>query len=296
VEGKIVASVTVKVFEPFDVAFSYATEMTRTGLIIRFSSIKPTDKKDYLWYMDDKNPTNSVNRTDASTFTHLYPVADIKDREEITVRLLVRDTPCVIDHSETIAIPALNNEGIKTFDPIEVVDVFIPKTTTISTTNFRSGTSAVAMSSASTNPYTQGKALLAELGKTMKSAAKRKKLLSGSLNATLAKQYSGILSGIQDSVSQNRRSLTAAQKKTVMEFYGQLSESMITVIGLLSNDLKRSEALTKAFNSAGAGMKAMVSLGMGTAVKNGIKNRLTALSGLDKPVAAEIAKSINKSL
>lgn len=297
VDGNVEASIEVSVIAPFDVLFEASADRSANGLTLSFSKIKPENKNDYLWYFDDENPTVNEQRTDAKAFSHFYSVREIGDRNQITVRLLVRDQPCAIDHSVTVPIPAEstgdNPIDIK-FDPIIVRDAISPVTGTVSIGTTRTSTSAILTNAS--NPFTKGNALLTEIKTALGSAAKRKTLMSGKMNVALAKEFNEVLSGIQNSVSKNRRSMPAAKKAEAMSFYGQIAEALINVIGVLEKDLKRTETLTKTFSSAGDGFKAMKAMGMTTTVLNGIKNRLTALSSLNKPIAAGIASSINSKL
>ena len=112
----------------------------------------------------------------------------------------------------------------------------------------------------------------------------------------MAKDFLAVLGAIQNTVSKSRRSMSAAKKAEAMQFYGHVAETMINVIGVLDKDLKANENLAKALTTAGEGFKAMKALGMSSTVLNGIKNRLTALAALQKPVASALASTVNGTI
>jgi hypothetical protein len=141
-----------------------------------------------------------------------------------------------------------------------------------------------------------GQQLLNNVAAAMDKPTELAKLTNGSMNTAVGKEFLESLTGIQSYFNANRTSLKADAKTQIMALYAQLSVGFINYIGMLKSDLKSSEGLAKNFTSAGSSMKAMVALGMGEQQKNEIKNKLTALSQLNKPVAAGLAKTINSSL
>ncbi len=295
VDGNAEAELNVTVAQQFASSFQAKAERNSDGLTITFSNISPKDKKSYNWRMDEKNPTNVVPKTNANNFSHYYSPNEIGDRKEITVELQINDSPCVSRFSRTIDIPAEPQRNVVTsFDATTLRDSYTVKATTVNTlsSNVNISTRAVA----STNPFTQGQQLLKGIADSLKNQAQSKKLLAGSMNAQLAKAFETVITGIQDSYTKNRRTLKVTQRNAIMAFYGQVIEGLINLVGMLNKDLKATEALAKAFKLAGDSTAAMAKLGMPASVKNGIKNRLNALIGLNKPVAVKAAKAFLEKL
>ncbi len=145
-------------------------------------------------------------------------------------------------------------------------------------------------------PREDGKKLLGDIAAALKNASTKKKLVGGSMNAEIGKSFIDVLTEIQKFVSANRRELSATELAEAMTFYGRIAVGMINFIGLLEADLKLNEALAKNFTSAGNSFVAMKALSMPSDVKTNIKTRLTTLAGLNKPIAAAMAKSINSAL
>ena len=211
----------------------------------------------------------------------------------------INDSPCIATHSVTLPIPAEEpTNNVVAFDPNAVGNVFTVNTgATLASTNFSSLARAnTASISATNNPLAQGQQLLTTIAEAMKKATTRKKLVDGSMNNQVAKQFLDVLTGIQTLYTKNRRTLNAAQQNQVMEVYGQVAEGMIVYIGLQENDLKANETLAKNFKTAGANMVAMANSGMSATIKNAIKNRLSSLIALNKPVAGGLATEIRKAL
>ena len=230
-------------------------------------------------------------RTDAKTFDHFYPVKDIANRKDITIELQINESPCVGTHQVTITIPPEQRDNTNV--------VFNPGTTRVAfnvATPVVLDTTITRRSTSSASPVTKGNELLAQIAKAMDSPAQLKKLTDGSMNTAIGKEFLEVLTDTQAQLNANRARISAADKTQIMVFYTQVAVGMINYIGMLQGDLKSSEGLAKNFTAAGASMKAMVALGMAAKQKNEIKNRLTALGELNKPVAASLARSINSSL
>jgi hypothetical protein len=261
---------------------------------VLISKINPTDKESYNWRFDDKKPTDVIQRKNAADFSHFYSPNDIGDRKEMTIELQVNDSPCVATKSMTIAIPAepQRGGGEIAFDPTDLRNDFVVSTRT--RTNFSTLTNLTAATSS--NPTTEAQQLLNTIAEGLKQAATRKKLTNGSMNAKVGKEFLDVATGLQSYYSKNRRSLKAEQRNAIMTLYGKVVEGMINFIGLQSKDLKATETLAKNFGVVADNAKGMSKLGMPAGVKNGIKDRLTALAGLNKPVAAKLALDFRKAL
>jgi PKD repeat protein len=293
VDGATVASLEVTVKEAFVASFNVSVvSRSSDGMTVKVTNIQPDDKKSYNWRFNAQNPIAVVQHTDAKEFEFTYSEKDISNLKDVTIELQVNESPCVATHQEKVTIPPITRDTTNVvFDPNTTRVAFntnTPLTVNMNTTR---------MVSFNTNtPLTQGQALLNEIAAAMDKPASLAKLTNGSMNTAIGKQFLEALTGIQDYANENRTKLTAAAKTQVLTLYAQVAVGMINYIGMLQSDLKSSEGLAKNFIAAGASMKAMVAIGMATAQKNEIKNRLTALARLNKPVAAELASKINKAL
>jgi hypothetical protein len=293
VDGATVASLEVTVKEAFVASFNVSVvSRSSDGMTVKVTNIQPDDKKSYNWRFNAQNPIAVVQHTDAKEFEFTYSEKDISNLKDVTIELQVNESPCVATHQEKVTIPPITRDTTNVvFDPNTTRVAFntnTPLTVNMNTTR---------MVSFNTNtPLTQGQALLNEIAAAMDKPASLAKLTNGSMNTAIGKQFLEALTGIQDYANENRTKLTAAAKTQVLTLYAQVAVGMINYIGMLQSDLKSSESLAKNFTAAGASMKAMVAIGMATAQKNEIKNRLTALARLNKPVAAELASKINKAL
>ena len=294
VDGDTVASLEVVVKEAFTASFKVEVlKRNSDGMTVKISDINPDDKKSYNWRFDAQNPLAVEQRTDAKTFDHFYPVKDIANRKDITIELQINESPCVGTHQVTITIPPEQRDNTNVvFNPGTTRVAFnVATPVVLDTTITRRSTSP-----SSASPVTKGNALLAQIAKAMDSPTQLKKLTDGSMNTAIGKEFLEVLTDTQAQLNANRARISAADKTQIMVFYTQVAVGMINYIGMLQSDLKSSEGLAKNFTAAGASMKAMVALGMAAKQKNEIKNRLTALGELNKPVAASLARSINSSL
>jgi PKD repeat protein len=293
IDGKTVAVLEVTVKEAFVALFkAEAQRRNSDGFTVKFTDIKPDDKKSYNWRFDTQNPLAVEQRTDAKEFEHLYLAKDIANRKNITIELQINDSPCAITHQQTIELPPEEQRGtvVTTFDPINTRVAFNVATPITVNTNTRMAAPAA------NSVLVAGQQLLNNVAAAMDKPTELAKLTNGSMNTAVGKEFLESLTGIQSYFNANRTSLKADAKTQIMALYAQLSVGFINYIGMLKSDLKSSEGLAKNFASAGSSMKAMVALGMGEQQKNEIKNKLTALSQLNKPVAAGLAKTINSSL
>ncbi len=146
------------------------------------------------------------------------------------------------------------------------------------------------------SPLQDGQQLLNQIAAAIDKPTELAKLIDGSMNTTVGKQFLEALTATQSYFNANRTTLKTDAKTQIMTFYAQLTVGMINYIGMLKSDIKASEGLAKNFTAAGDGIKAMVALGMALQQKNDIKNRLTALSQLNKPVAAALASNMKGAL
>jgi PKD repeat protein len=295
VDGVAEAEYNVTVEKQFASSFTAKVSRNSDGVNITFSRIKPTDKKSYNWRLDERNPTNVVQKTTASDWTHYYSPNEIGDRKQITVILQINDTPCLSVFEKTLNIPDEPQRNvITTFNPNDIRGSYVVDSglaTGTTSVNVRGRTTMLA-----SNPFSNGQALLKGIADALENSAQRKKLLNGSMNAQLSKTFKEVLTGMQSSFVKNRRSLTTKQRDEMMAFYGQVVVGMINFVGVLEKDLKSTESLAKNFKLAADSTVAMSKLGMSAKVKNGIKNRLSALATLNKPVASALAADFRAEL
>jgi hypothetical protein len=294
VDGVAEAEYNAVVVRQFVSSFAAKLERSPNGLSITFTDIKPRNKKSYNWRLDEKNPTNVVQKTNSNNWSHFYSPNEIGDRKEITIELQVNDSPCISQFSRTFDIPAEPQRYvINTFDYTTMRDSYnISTATSARTSNF----TVTSRTTSAGNPVTKGNTLLKSIGDALESRAQRKKLLDGSLNLQLSKSFKEVLSGLKSSFSKNRTNLTIKQRNQTMSFYGQIVIGMINLVGMLEKDLKSNESLAKNFKLAADTTVAMSKLGMSVKVKNGIKNRLSALEALNKPVASKLASDFRARL
>lgn len=294
VDGISVATLEVTVKEAFVASFNVEVlKRNSDGMTVKITDIKPEDKKSYNWRFDTQNPLAIEQRTDAKAFEHFYPVKDIANRKDITIELQVNESPCVGTHQVTVTIPPEQRDNVNVaFNPGTTRLAFNVATPVVLDTTLTRRSS----STTTTNPVTKGNALLSQIAKAMDSPTQLKKLTDGSMNTAIGKEFLDVLTETQAQLNANRTRISAADKTQIMVFYTQVAVGMINYIGMLQNDLKSNEGLAKNFTAAGASIKAMGALGMASKQTNEIKNRLTALSELNKPIVAGLAKSINSTL
>ncbi len=295
VGGVEVASLEINVLKSFTALFDVKLSNTNDGLSVGIININPKDKKTYNWRFDEQKPMDIETRTNDSDFTHFYTAKEIEGRKKITIDLQVNDSPCTANFSLTFDVPARESTApVVVLDPKLNVGVFDASTVVVPIITV--GNDRTIKTSGMDQATTDGKKLLGDIAAALKNASTKKKLVGGSMNAEIGKSFIDVLTEIQKFVSANRRALSATELAEAMTFYGRIAVGMINFIGLLEADLKLNEALAKNFTSAGNSFVAMKALSMPSDVKTNIKTRLTTLAGLNKPIAAAMAKSINSAL
>ncbi len=294
VGGEIVATLDIQVEKGFIADFITKTELTQSGLIVQFSNISPAGKNEYRWMFDKSNPLGIDVRKDNKEFTHLYTARDLKGKTEIEVELLISDGACSPTVTKTVTIPKKATEKKPKKFVITDVTNRIKKTTT-KRILITGGLATIGRTTVSTNPITAANKFIEDVNKALEDKAVTKKLIAGSMNNAIGKEASTVLTNLQGVLSKSRAKLTKESRNQLVSTYGNVGETLINVIGLINNDLSKTESLMKALTLLGSQTKALKPM-LSKEVVNSIKDRMAALSLLDKANVSAAASKIVKTL
>jgi len=311
VDGKVAASLEVTVAEPFEAEFDIKGANWNDGaLTVSLTGIQPKDKKSFNWTFDTQKPLEIEQRTNASDFQHNYPLASIRGRDSITIRLRVAESPCIAETERSISVPPIPGSNpapggsvtpggtvnvgtvINVADANTRIGALAGNLTNISVLNTgRTGT-AINLASVQNSPPQQAAKWIQSVAEALAKTATRNKIVDGSSNPDLAKSYGEVAEGLSEFINKNRRTMTVTQRNEATSLYVDLYSTLMETMGIQTKDLLLRDPMIATFNTSGNHALALKTAGMPAATLNNLKQALTRLEALNRPVTSAAAKAV----